>query len=115
YAKEHPGPEDDILIIEVADTTLDYDRDTKQAFYAAAGIPEVSIWDLNGGRVFVHRQPVDGQYRRTSVTERGACSRPKPFQTWSCWLMTSSDKVRRPGRHSFIGIRRDSGMAGRCD
>jgi Uma2 family endonuclease len=79
YRRGHPGPEDVFLIIEVADTTLDYDRDTKLAFYAAAGIPEVWIWDLQGERVLVHRDPHDGQYRRTSVIERGGVLSPEAF------------------------------------
>jgi Uma2 family endonuclease len=79
YRRGHPGPGDVLLIIEVADTTLDYDRDTKLPFYAAAGIPEVWIWDLPGERVLVHREPVDGQYRRTSVIERGGVLSPEAF------------------------------------
>jgi Uma2 family endonuclease len=79
YAKSHPGPEDVLLIIEVSDTTLHYDRDTKLPFYAAAGIPEVWLWDLNGARVLVYREPRDGQYRRTSVIERGGVLSPEAF------------------------------------
>jgi Uma2 family endonuclease len=74
YRRGHPGPGDVLLIIEVADTTLDYDRDTKLPFYAAAGIPEVWIWDLNGERVLVYREPHEGQYRRASVIKRGVLS-----------------------------------------
>jgi Uma2 family endonuclease len=79
YANSHPGPADVLLLIEVADTTLDYDRDTKLLFYAAASIPEVWIWDLNGERVLVYREPHDGQYRQTSVVERGGVLSPMAF------------------------------------
>jgi Uma2 family endonuclease len=79
YRQNHPRPEDILLIIEVSDSTLDYDRDTKLPFYAAACIPEVWIWDLNGERVLVYREPHDGQYRRSSVIERGGVLSPKAF------------------------------------
>ncbi len=41
YAEKHPGPSDVLLVVEVADTSADYDRLTKVALYARAGIPEV--------------------------------------------------------------------------
>jgi Uma2 family endonuclease len=79
YRQGHPAPEDVLLVIEVSDTTLDYDRDTKLPFYAAAGIPEVWIWDLNGARVLVFREPIDGQYRQSSVIEHGGVLSPVAF------------------------------------
>ena len=39
YESGHPGPEDVLLLIEVSDTTVDYDRSAKLAAYAVAGIP----------------------------------------------------------------------------
>ncbi len=41
YTGAHPTPSDVMLIIEIADSTLHYDRDTKIPLYAKAGIPEV--------------------------------------------------------------------------
>ncbi len=52
-----PGPEDVLLLIEVSDTTLSYDRNVKLPRYARAGIPEVWIFDLEGCRVEVHAVP----------------------------------------------------------
>jgi hypothetical protein len=46
YAARHPGPGDVQLIIEVADTSLEYDRQLKLPLYARAGIPEVWLIDL---------------------------------------------------------------------
>ena len=40
YESGHPGPADVLLLIEVSDTTVDYDRGAKLAAYAAAGIPK---------------------------------------------------------------------------
>ncbi len=56
-AEGPPGPEDVLLIVEVSDTTLAYDRDVKLPRYARAGIPEVWIVDLQGRRVESHSDP----------------------------------------------------------
>lgn len=50
-------------MVEVSDTTLGYDRDVKLSHYAAAGVPEVWIEDLNGDRILVFRDPADGVYQ----------------------------------------------------
>ncbi|MSR21819.1 MAG: Uma2 family endonuclease [Gemmatimonadetes bacterium] len=62
YAAEHPRPEDVLLIIEVAHTTLAYDRDTKLALYAAAKVPEVWIVDVDGRAVEVYKRPEGMHY-----------------------------------------------------
>lgn len=62
YVKSHPRCEDVLLLIEIADTTLTYDRDTKIPLYAQAGIREVWLIDINGRHVDVYRQPEDGRY-----------------------------------------------------
>lgn len=49
-----PGPGDVLLVIEVSDTTLSYDRGVKLPLYAGAGIPEAWIVDLAGRKVEVH-------------------------------------------------------------
>lgn len=72
YREALPGPEDVLLLNEVSDTTLAYDRGTKLALYAAAGIPEVWIWDLKRRRVLVHREPAGRSYRSVAVVTRGA-------------------------------------------
>jgi Uma2 family endonuclease len=71
YRDALPGPEDVLLLIEVSDTTLAYDRGIKLALYAAAGIPEVWIWDLKRRRVLVHRDPAGRSYRTVEIVERG--------------------------------------------
>ena len=52
-----------MLLVEVADTTLAYDRDVKRPLYARAGIPEVWILDLEARHIEVHREPDDDVYR----------------------------------------------------
>ncbi len=62
YEDSHPQPEDVFLIIEVADTSLDYDRDTKMKLYATAGIPEFWIINLEDEQIEVHKNPAQDKY-----------------------------------------------------
>ena len=79
YFTRHPGPEDVLLIIEVADTSLGYDRDVKLDWYAVGGIPEVWIVDLEGERVLVFRRPSAQGYQETLTVTRGGSLSPEAF------------------------------------
>ena len=57
YLDSHPSPSDLILVIEVADSSLDFDRSTKANLYAEAGIQEYWIVNLIDDQVEVYRQP----------------------------------------------------------
>jgi len=63
YRKRHPQPADILLIIEVADTTVKYDREVKIPLYAEANIPEVWLVDINNNCVEVYRQPTPDGYQ----------------------------------------------------
>ena len=63
YSAAHPCAEDVLVIVEVSDTTLAYDRDVKLSLYARHGIPEVWLLDVNAGELTVYREPAEGQYR----------------------------------------------------
>lgn len=63
YIDRHPSSGDVLLIVEVADTTLEYDRDVKLALYARHGIPEVWLLNVKAGELTVYREPAEGQYR----------------------------------------------------
>lgn len=64
---EPPGPADILLLIEVASTSLAYDRRVKLPLYARHGVPEVWIVDLDSLSVDVHRNPAaDGYDARSS-------------------------------------------------
>jgi Uma2 family endonuclease len=52
----HPGAEDLLLVVEVADSSLRYDRETKLPIYASAGIPEYWIVNLADRCVEVYTQ-----------------------------------------------------------
>lgn len=62
YRTLAPRPEDTVLAVEVANTSLDYDRTVKLALYASSGIPEVWIVNLATEEVEVHRAPLGGKY-----------------------------------------------------
>jgi Uma2 family endonuclease len=57
YTKHHPGGRDIALVVEIADTTLSFDRGQKAAIYAAAGIPEYWIVNLVDRQLETHRDP----------------------------------------------------------
>ena len=59
-----PGPDDVLLLIEVADTTLAYDRNTKLKLYARAGIAESWIVNLQSKCLEVYREPTARGYSR---------------------------------------------------
>lgn len=75
YHREHPSPADVFLLIEVADSSLQVDREVKLARYAGAGIPEVWIVNVPARQVEAYADPVDGRYRsRRVVTADGSIS-----------------------------------------
>ncbi len=63
YEAGHPQPADCFLLVEVGDSTIDYDRKVKIPLYAKAGIIEVWLVDLNGDAVEVYRQPEANGYK----------------------------------------------------
>lgn len=69
--KRHPRPEEVLLIVEVSDTTLDYDRKTKIPLYAEAGIPEVWLINLKNKTVQVYTNPLEGAFGFVRVLHRG--------------------------------------------
>ena len=68
YARERPRADEIALIVEVADTSLAFDLGEKRAKYAAAGIPEYWVVDVQGNVVHVLRNPSGDEYadRRTA-------------------------------------------------
>ena len=63
YAIDHPGPDDVLLLIEVADSSLHYDRGEKRSRYAQVGIPEYWVVDIAQRRVFQSVDPEAEGYR----------------------------------------------------
>ncbi len=71
YGRGKPRPEDVLLLIEVSDTTLNYDGRVKVPLYARAGIPEVWIVNLNDERVETFADTSGGAYQTTAAFSRG--------------------------------------------
>ena len=69
--EELPTPADVLLVIEVADSSQEYDRGVKLPLYAAAGIPEAWLIDLAAEMVERHTGPGKGFYRLTALALRG--------------------------------------------
>lgn len=62
YLEEDPGPADILLLVEVSNTTLQFDRSVKAAIYARTGVPEYWVLDVNGRTLDVHRDPTPTGY-----------------------------------------------------
>lgn len=71
YLSALPAPADVLPLIEVADSSRDYDRGTKFPRYAAAGIAEAWLIDLAAGIVERHSEPRDGLYRQITLARAG--------------------------------------------
>ncbi|MGY4707809.1 Uma2 family endonuclease [Candidatus Bipolaricaulota sp. J31] len=79
YAAAHPGPEDVLLLVEVVETSAEYDRDVKIPLYARFGIREVWLVDLEKGHMKVYRAPSPNGYKEKTTYTRGQSLAPKAF------------------------------------
>lgn len=70
YTAAHPTPADTLLVIEVSQSSLRYDRKRKLPLYAHHGIPEVWIVDAVNLRLHTFDSPLDGRYLNSSTTPR---------------------------------------------
>jgi Uma2 family endonuclease len=71
YRNKLASGADTLLVIEVSDSTLRYDRDDKVPLYARHGVPEVWIVDVQGERLLVY-----GELRRQKYERHVALERP---------------------------------------
>ena len=79
YGKDIPTPAHALLVVEVADSSHHRDRAIKLPRYAAAGVPEAWIVDLDGECVEVCRDLVGGRYRERRRVPRGETVAPETF------------------------------------
>ncbi len=79
YASAHPTPADVLLLVEVAESSLAYDRETKGPLYAHAGIAEYWILNLVDRQLEVFRQPTEDGYADMSVLVPGDAVQPLAF------------------------------------
>jgi Uma2 family endonuclease len=79
YETAHPIPSEVLLLVEVSDSTVDFDRDVKVPNYARAGIQEVWLWDLEVNCLEVYRYPTANGYTSIQKFERGEMVSPLAF------------------------------------
>ncbi len=70
YKRLQPTADDTLLAVEVADTSLRYDREVKLPLYAAYGIPVAWLVDVNAARLIVHGEPGPGGYASAAEPAR---------------------------------------------
>ena len=79
YGGGHPGPADVLLLVEIADTSVDYDRTAKLSAYARAGIPEVWIATRQDIRIEAYTEPTEGEYSNVRYAGPGESIAPQAF------------------------------------
>jgi Uma2 family endonuclease len=70
YQSALPGPADVFLLVEIAETSLKYDRELKAPLYAAHAVPELWVVDVAGKVLWIHREPRPDGYARVEKVER---------------------------------------------
>ena len=79
YRHRHPVAEDVLLLVEVSNSSLRFDRQTKVPLYARHGVAEVWIVDLTGETVEVYREPSAEGYGAVEQHGRGETVSPAAF------------------------------------
>ncbi len=71
YIESHLTPNEVLLLIEVSDSTVEYDRDVKKTLYAEAEIAEFWLVNLKENTVERYSSPKNGSYRLAEILEPG--------------------------------------------
>ncbi len=71
YAGGYASPEDTLLVIEVAESSLNYDMAVKSQIYGRAGIPEMWVLNLQGDCIERFQEPGTEGYAQHTVLRRG--------------------------------------------
>lgn len=80
YTSRHPEPEDAFLVVEVADASLEYDREEKLPAYGRAGVSEVWIVNLRDHVIEVHCEPHFTGYGSKTILRAGDTVFPQAFR-----------------------------------
>jgi Uma2 family endonuclease len=67
YRRRHPRGGELLLVVEVADATVQYDATIKRDLYARAQVPEYWVLDVTGRRLIVHRNPAQGKFGQVVI------------------------------------------------
>ena len=76
FASRHPEPAEVLLLMEVANSTLPFDRTRKARIYAESGIREYWILNLIDRYLEVHREPQNGAYQSITILAEDATVSP---------------------------------------
>jgi Uma2 family endonuclease len=79
YRRKRPEPRDVLLLVEVSESSLAYDRGEKAALYAAAGLKDYWVVNLPDACIEVHRRPRSGEYRNIESFGAGQTVSPLAF------------------------------------
>jgi Uma2 family endonuclease len=71
YASRLPGPADILLVVEIAEASVEYDHEVKGSAYAASRIPEYWLVDLRDGILTCYTNPDASGYRSAQIRRRG--------------------------------------------
>jgi len=77
YAAQLPTPADVLLLVEVSDSSLAFDRGVKRALYARHGVAEYWVVDIPGKRVYLDREPTADGYREALEHTRSDTVSPR--------------------------------------
>jgi Uma2 family endonuclease len=79
YADHHPTPADVYLVIEIADSSFSYDRETKAKLYAQSGIADYWVLDVNNRQLHVLREPGEEGYQSEVILTADESVSPLEF------------------------------------
>ena len=77
YASRLPGPSDILLVIEIAEASLHYDREVKARIYAQAGVQEYWLVDLDDRSASCYTEPRGGAYQKLRQCRSGQLTTPE--------------------------------------
>ncbi len=77
YASRLPGPSDILLIVEIAESSLDYDREVKTRIYAESSVPEYWVVALDDRWVWRYSEPRGGAYQKVGECHSGQSIAPE--------------------------------------
>jgi Uma2 family endonuclease len=80
YRDAHPTPADVLLVVEVADSTVETDRRVKIPLYARAGIPEVWLVNIPEERIEIYSDPEGESYGQIKRFGRGRRARSRTLE-----------------------------------
>ena len=81
YATHHPTPSEVYLIIEVADSSLTFDREIKAKAYARSGIADYWVLNVNNRQLHVFREPAENGYQSELILGENGSISPLQFPT----------------------------------